>query len=137
MVLLISILLFLFSLFQECYTVNGGDSIGSFGIGALLLGWMNVSETWFCWLANIFYALSFIAIITSKIKKVALTFSSIAFLLAISFLFLDEVVINEGGSLGQIDGDLLGYWVWIMAIFLIFITSLYEITENREGNTVH
>lgn len=113
-----SIILFIASLTQESYTVNGGASIGSFGLIALLLGWMNASLSILCWLANPCFILTLVFL---KSKKTALVLSSLAFILSISFLFIDQVLSNEAGHTGRVDGYLSGYWLWVGSHFLLFL----------------
>ena len=119
----ISILFFLVATFQECYIANGMETIGSIGFAALLFGWMNASLSFIVWFANPFYFLSIILI--SKNKKAAKITTSTSLLLALSFLILDKVVINEGGTIEKVEAYLFGYWLWVASIFLLFLTAFF------------
>jgi hypothetical protein len=119
LLLAISLVLFIVSLTQECYTVNGSPSVGSFGLIAFMLGWMNYSLSGLCWLANPFFIL---ACIFRKKDKPALIFAVLAVILAASFLLVNDVVINEAGQTGKVDGHLPGYWFWLASHFLLLIT---------------
>ena len=120
----LSILVFLVATFQECYVANGMETIGSFGFAALFFGWMNASLSFMVWFANPFYFLSIILIKSNK--KAAKITAATSLLLALSFLILDKVVINEGGTVAKIEAYLLGYWLWVASIFLLFITSFFN-----------
>lgn len=129
-------LIFLSSLSMECYLVDGEASIGSFGLIAFLLGWLNFNLIGLIWLANPLFLLSLFLFFFSKKSKLALISSSVASVLAISFTQIDEIIKNEGGFTGQITEYLLGYWLWISVIFSITIILILNIIlENKK--TIH
>lgn len=109
---------------MECYLVDGIASIGSYGLIALLLGWLNFNLIGLIWLANPLFLLSLFLFLFSKKPKLALVSSTSASILASSFTQIDEIIKNEGGFTGQITEYLLGYWLWITAIILITITLI-------------
>ncbi len=122
-------ILFLSSLTLECYLVDGEKSIGSFGLIAFLLGWLNFDIVGLIWLANpLFFISLFILIFFSKKRKAALFLSLIAFLLAISFTQVEEIIKNEAGFTGKITGYLTGYWLWVSANFTLFLYLLINTT---------
>ena len=112
-----SCLLFILSLCQECFTVNGEKSIGSFGLMAFSLGLFDSSQSFIVWLANPFYFLTILLILFKK--RIAVISALLAFIFAISFLVLNNVIINEGGTIGEVDNYLLGYWLWISSIAIL------------------
>lgn len=119
----ISVIFFLVSLMSDCYIANGKeDTIGSFGLGAFLLGWMNASESFVSWLANPFHIISIILLFFNQ--KASLVCASISFTFALSFQFFDEVLINEAGTIGNINSLGIGYWLWLTSITIIFVTSI-------------
>ncbi len=132
--LIISLIFLFYSLTQECYTINGQPSIGSFGFVAFIMGLMNNSATWFCWLANPFFILTCIFVFNKE--KLALLFGFTAFICSLSFYLLDEVVINEAGTIGKIDSYLLGYWLWFVGITVMFLTALLSYIIKKDNRKV-
>lgn len=129
-------LMFLSSLTMECYLVDGVASIGSFGLIAFLLGWLNFDQIGLIWLANPLFLISLFQFFFSKKLNLALVSSLIASFLAFSFLRIDEIIKNEGGSSGQITEYLLGYWLWTTSIILLSITLISnKVLENKK--TMH
>ena len=123
---LVSSILFLISLFNSCYIADGrDDTVGSYGLIAFLLGWMNASQSFISWFANPLYILAIIMLFVNRIT--ALVISLIALGLAISFQFFESVLINEGGTIGKIDSLSNGYWLWLTSISLIFFTALLNL----------
>lgn len=127
--IILSLLIFLTATFQECYIVNGEGTVGSFGLIALLLGWMNASLSFITWFANPFYFISIFLIILNK--KAAKITASISLLLALSFLIINEVVINEAGTVKEVDKYLLGYWLWVLSITIVFVYAI-KLNYNKE-----
>ncbi len=128
----IIIIIYLSSLGMECYLVDGIPSIGSFGLIALLLGWMNFDLIGLIWLANPLFLFSLLIYFFSKKKRFAFIFSLLATILAISFLGIDEIYKNEAGQKGQITEYLLGYWLWLSAMVIMLITlSLNKILIKK------
>lgn len=127
-------LIYLSSLTMECYLVDGIASIGSFGLIAFLLGWLNFNLIGLIWLANPLFLLSLFLFFFSNKPKLALISSSVASILAISFTQIDEIIKNEGGFTGQITEYLLGYWLWTIAIILMTIILIINKTMH---NTVY
>jgi len=116
--------IYIASLTMECYLVNDKASIGSFGVIALLLGWLNFDLIGLIWLANPFFIISLFLFTFSKKTKLVLIFSTISSVLAISFTFIEEIIWNEAGHVGKITDYLTGYWLWSTAIFLLLISSI-------------
>jgi len=129
-------LIYASSLAFECYLVDGQASIGSFGLIAFLLGWLNFNILGLTWLANPLFIASLIIFFVSKKVKLALILSLIAFCLAISFTQINEIIKNEAGHTGQITGYLTGYWLWISAIFVLLVSLvMHEILPKKRYTT--
>lgn len=119
-----SLLLLLFSLTGHAYYVEGtGDSVGSFGLVAFLLGWVNMLEAGIAWLANPILLLSWILLFNRRIKA-SLVLGIVALLFSLSFLLFDEVVANEGGGKREIVGYGRGYWLWVSSCVVNLLGSL-------------
>ncbi len=118
--LLLSIGLFVIALTQKsyCTTQSCGDSLAVFisGVAGIFFGGAGL-----CWLANplVFFSWLFI-----KKNKASLLLSSISFLIAISFLFFDEIIVTEAGHYAEITEYRLGYWLWISSILVMIIGNL-------------
>lgn len=133
-----SLILFTIVLFNNCYSTDGkDDTVGSIGLIAFLLGWMNASETFIVWFANPLFFLALILLFLHK--TAALITASIAFILALSFQLFDEVLINEGGTVGKIDALAIGYWLWLASIGLLLLTAIInyntadKIVKQQQG----
>ncbi|SFU45850.1 hypothetical protein SAMN05216480_10472 [Pustulibacterium marinum] len=127
-------LIYLSSLAMECYLVDGVSSVGSFGLIALLLGWMNFDIIGLIWFANPLFLYSLFLFLFSKNSKLALILSLISSILALSFTQVEKIIKNEGGFTGQITEYLSGYWLWTTAIILLSMTLiLNRILENNKN----
>lgn len=125
-------LMFLSSLTMECYLVDGAASIGSFGLIAFLLGWLNFDQIGLVWLANPLFALSLFLFFFSRKLNLALILSLTASVLSISFLQIDEIIMHEGGAYGRITGYLLGYWLWTTSIILMSVALILNKILNKK-----
>lgn len=114
--LMISFIVFVFSLFANCYCTGEKDCMR--GFLALFLGWFGAP---FAWMANPLLILSWIFI--SK-RLFSLILSSCSIVFAISYLFLDEVYINEAGHLGKITSYGYGYFMWMLSMGIFLIANI-------------
>ena len=118
--LTVAIALFAMALTQKSYCTGDecADSVASFFVGAFgfLLGGAAL-----CWLANPFLLFSWILI---KRNTTSTILSAIAFLIALSFLFFDEIIMNEGGHFGEITSYEAGYWLWLCSAFFTLIGNV-------------
>lgn len=130
----IAILLFVASLFFPCYSVEGKgpNTIGAIGLIAFFLGWLNFNLIGIVWLANPLFFFSIIFLFKKKKERLALFLSVLSLVFCLCFFFVDRIIINEGGMTAEIDQFLNGYWLWLTAIFLIFICSLIMNISKRE-----
>lgn len=127
-----SLILFSLSLFQECYVVGNRESLGSFGLIALLMGWMNISISFLAWFANPLYLFTIIFIF--KNKRAAKITGCLSLVFSLSFLILNEVLISEAGHTGKVEKYLLGYWLWILSITIVTVCSvLNKATSANSG----
>lgn len=126
--------LYIASLTMECYLVNDKASIGSFGLIALLLGWLNFDLIGLIWLANPLFIISLMFFLFSKKTLLTLILSLTATILAISFTQVKEIIWSEAGHTGAITGYLAGYWLWISAISLLFVCSI--INQKMSKKTI-
>ncbi|MBK6640332.1 MAG: hypothetical protein IPG39_03425 [Bacteroidetes bacterium] len=133
-VIIVSIILFVLSLTQECYctTSNCSDSIMVF-----LLGWAAIFSTGagLCWFANPLLLMSWIFL--KKNLKLAMFLSVASFLLALFFLVFDSIIDNENGGSHQIVSYKAGYWLWVASHAVMLIgTFVLMYRSNVRNKTV-
>jgi hypothetical protein len=99
----------------------------------LLIGWIGMimgGGAAISWLANPFIFLSWLFIF--KKIKVSVFFSIISFILAFSFLFFDKVITSEAPTFSKIKDYKIGYWIWLISIFIFSMGSvIIFILEER------
>jgi hypothetical protein len=135
--LILSIILFLFSLAMpgfnfykedEFFRLSGGNDLHP-GLLLLIFGWYGLFGASAAWLAN---PLGLIAIIAFRRKNYgkSFSFSAVAFFLALSSIFLEEILIDEGGGVISIYSMGIGFYFWISSIFSIIVGSIYIRINN-------
>ncbi len=82
------------------------------------MGWLGVFAGYFSWLANPLY---FIALISNKRKLLSYSTSFIAFLLALSFLIKEKLVVSEAPTYESIVAYGPGYFLWVLAIGILLL----------------
>lgn len=125
-----SLTLYVLSCFLPCFYVEDKENI-YYGYYVLLLGWAGVlihSDIriyFIAWYANVLY---FMALLLCK-YKVSILLSCLAFIISLFFGGCPYVVIDEAGHISHITKLDIGYVIWIISIFLLFISSY--ITKDR------
>jgi len=102
------------------------------GWGVLIMGWMELilhAEAGVSWLANPIVFVAW-ASIFFRWRISALVFSVTALLLAIWFLGVDEVIVDEGGAWRTVTGYAAGYWLWLVSI-LLAVTAAWKISPVK------
>ena len=132
-ILVISIMLFLFSLTQKCYctTSQCGDSILVF-----LLGWAAIISggAGFSWIANPLLFISWFTL--RKNLKTSMFLSVFATLFAVSFLLFDSVIDNEAGHYHQIITYKPGYWLWVSSTSCMLLGT-FILMLKRNNKNIH
>lgn len=105
------------------------------GISALLMGWMGMFSPdagpfLFAWLANPLYIITIITV--WKKKKVSLWLSVAGVLLAVCFLGINRVIINEGGTMIAVSPG-IAFPVWMLAIILAMFAAALNYRYKRAG----
>ncbi len=127
-----SIVLFIFSLTQESYYVDKidyGSWSNSFVL--LLIGWIGLimgGGAAISWLANPFIFLSWVFFF--KNIRFSIFFSTISFIFALSFLFFDNVITSEAPTFSKITKYRIGYWSWLISIFIFLLGSIFIYFKN-------
>ena len=123
--------MFIISLTQKSYCTPGSCENFS-GLLTVLFGWFGVLMLHvpaFPWLAN---PILFIAWIFFKKKpKISLILCVISFLLMVSFLFVNEIIVNDGSTKGIILSYGLGYWLWILSSLVLVIGNLITLKSKK------
>ena len=127
--LLFSINLFILSLTQKCFCTNVGcvDSIVAFFFGTISVF---LGGCYIVWIANPLLILSWITI--TRFPKTSFLFGICALLIALSFLFFDEIQDFETGKIKEIIKYKLGYWIWVLSILIIVIGQFSQLYLNKK-----
>ncbi|WP_036827720.1 hypothetical protein [Polaribacter sp. Hel1_85] len=134
--LFLSFGIFIISLTQKSYCTSGGTCEYFSGLLSLIFGWIGVFMLHlpaFPWIANPILLLSWITF--NKNQKISFISSITAFLLMLSFLLVDEIIDNEGGTTAKVIFYDLGYWMWLLSSFIMLIGNFitYKKSENKIG----
>jgi len=129
----ISFVLLFLSLTQNAYYVTGmEESVGSFGLIAFLLGWLDIFEAGITWLANPLLIISWIILLFGK-SKFSLILSLLAILFSFSFLFFKNIILNEGTlQHGEIIAYGNGYWLWLSSCGINFLGNLIVLFKEKK-----
>ena len=130
-VLIISLGLFVISLFNICFCT---DTNCRTSIEALLIGWlaMLTGGAAISWLANPFLMTAWILL--TKNKKLAWVFALIALFFSATFLNFKVIIQNEAGHYNAITRIGLGYWLWLASCGTTFIGSLtFRLLQHRNS----
>ncbi|MEK7672772.1 MAG: hypothetical protein AAB373_02720 [Patescibacteria group bacterium] len=128
-ILITSILIFTISLFLPAFTANNEGPVGA--LGCLLFGFTSITKDLggTAWFANIFIIFGWVYFLKSTLASYF--FSLIAFCFSLSFIFLDEVMLGEGGNFYTIIELNAGYYFWIASIVLLSISSCIFLIKEK------
>jgi len=114
------------SLYLLCLPFDAFCGAGRCCAGYLILLFgpldLSASATNWTWLANpVLFGAWITLALGAKLRSVALGLAALAlslaaFVLAISFLFRREIVMDASGTLHLITGYGVGYWIWLSSI---------------------
>ena len=112
----------------------GTSESGGIGLAVVLTGWFGMlTGEWsgIVWIAN---PILYLAWILYKVKPVlALQLGGLSFAIAVSFLFCEEIMINEGGGHAKISKFAVGYWIWMMSMGIFFFGNLYLFYKRKRS----
>ncbi|PTQ98049.1 hypothetical protein C8P68_103208 [Mucilaginibacter yixingensis] len=129
--LLVSITVFVVSLALPCFqTESSGwtNGITVFLFGAF--GFIMICKAYISWFANPVLLWSWYML--RKDQGKALTLSLIAPVLAITFLFCDEIFANEGGSTTPITAVGIGYWLWLGSMMVMLVGNILLVRKHQQ-----
>ena len=126
--LLVGALSFTGSLFVPCYYTGGYENnvptlAPTYGIEALLLGWVELPEFGYsAWLAN---PLALIAwtLLLAPTRAPSMIAAIMALAVSLSFLSYDTVLVNEAGHAAEVMRYGTGYWLWILSFIWFCIAT--------------
>tara|TARA_R110000822_G_scaffold210836_2_gene346503 strand:+ start:998 stop:1438 length:441 start_codon:yes stop_codon:yes gene_type:complete len=128
----LSIGVYLISLTQKSYCTFGSTCEYFSGLLNVIFGWFGVFMLHipaFPWLANPLLLVSWF--LFKKKSKTSFTLSGIAFILMLSFLFVDEIIVNEGSTTSIVNFYGLGYWFWVFSSFIMLIGNSIHWKKNK------
>jgi hypothetical protein len=130
--LFLSIVLYLISLTQKSYCTIASTCEYFSGLLNVIFGWLGVFMLHipaFPWLANPLLLVSWF--LFKKKSKTSFILSGIAFILMLSFLFVDEIIVNDGSTTSIVNFYGLGYWLWLFSSFIMLIGNSINWKKNR------
>lgn len=125
--LFLSIGIYIISLTQKSYCTVGGTCEYFSGFLNLIFGWFGVFKLHvpaFPWLAN--PLLFFSWLFYKRMAKRSFVLSVISLLLMLSFLFVNEIMVNDGSTYSIINFYGLGYWLWILSSLIMVLGNLLK-----------
>jgi hypothetical protein len=133
--IILSIIVFIISLFQPAFFIDREDSDAySNSLFLLALGWMSFLGGGFVpfiiWLANPIYVIS-IFLINKSIKFGIIT-SLVPILLALIFANLNSILTSESGSKSKITELGLGFYLWISCFIILFVSSIINLNSSNK-----
>ena len=131
--LFLSIVLYLISLTQKSFCTNSNVCRYFSGFLDLIFGWLGVfilHIPTFPWLANPLLLVSWF--LFKKKSKTSFILSGIAFILMLSFLFVDEIIVNEGSTTSIVNFYGLGYWFWVFSSFIMLVGNSIHWKKNKQ-----
>lgn len=121
--------LFILSLFFNCFCTDKGCRPS---IDALVLGWAEMFEGIFSWLANPLLIVSWV--LFGMNKRGGMILALMASLISLSFLFCHTIMEDEAGNTGTIQNLSTGYWLWVASCFVTYVGALVGRMNNRKVN---
>tara|TARA_R110001606_G_scaffold368833_1_gene524749 strand:+ start:98 stop:514 length:417 start_codon:yes stop_codon:yes gene_type:complete len=130
--LLLSIGIYIISLTQKSYCISGGTCEYFSGLLNLIFGWIGVFKFHlpaFPWTANLILLISWKTFY--KNTKISFILSISAFIIMLSFLFVDEIIVNDGSTKSKVVFYGFGYWMWLLSSFIMLIGNLIIYKKPR------
>ena len=133
-VILLSVGLFVASLFQPAFYIDRADYAAWADSKYLaLFGWSGVlggnAIASLIWLANPVYFLAIILLLRQK--PAGFYLSIIAALIALSFSLLDSIIASESGSSAKITSLENGYYLWVASMITLVIGTAADRALNN------
>jgi hypothetical protein len=133
LIILCSLTIYFISLFLcnvHLYNINTGDNSCDNGAIIMIANIFTIPEfSWIWWLSCSLYIFS-LALFKKEVK-LSFYFSALACLVSLTFFFFigKNIRFPLGDSICVVDSFGLGYYFWIISIFLITISSYLKIKD--------
>jgi hypothetical protein len=129
--LALSCVLFVLSLFNECYFFDrAGEKKSGSGLLLLLIGWLGVFQGIFAWLANPFLLVGWFLLV-GRLPRAAAVCAFAATVCAGSFLLYKTILTDEAGNHSKITGYGMGYWLWLASAVALLAASFVAVIGSR------
>lgn len=132
MILFLSVGIYIISLTQKSYCTIGGTCEYFSGLLNLIFGWFGIFKLHFPafpWLANPLLFLSWF--LFNKEPNKSLVLNVIVFVLMLSFLFVNKIIVNDGSTYSIVNFYGLGYWLWVLSSFIMLIGNFIHWKNNK------
>lgn len=114
--------LFLACLTQDAFYFSGTNPTAwSKGLGLLIAGWLGDAS----WFANPLVVVAWLSYRFER-AKLSLAFSACAFLVALSFLQTETLIISTRPHSETVIGYGAGYWLWLLSIFAAVLAAVAQ-----------
>lgn len=131
-ILYTSVAIYIISLTQKSYCTVGGNCEYFSGLLNLIFGWFGVFKLHlpaFTWLANPLLFVSWL--LYKKKQKASLILSGTSLILMVSFLFVNQIIVNDGSTTSIVNFYGLGYWLWLFSSFIMLIGNYINWKKNK------
>jgi hypothetical protein len=127
----VSMILFLASLTQDGFYLEGGDLTAWSSMGLLLTGWLGLLVGVPAWLANPALATAWIlALLGPSRRWYAFAFAVLAVGLCASFLIYRDILVDEAGHRHAITAYAPGYWLWLASAGVALAGAFVGVANN-------
>ena len=124
----LSVLLYLASLTQDAYYIDGSNATAwASSWWLVVIGWLGMfigGGAALAWLANPLLILSWSVLMLSR--KIAALTSVVATMSAASFLLFDSVISSEAPTYSKIIYRGPGYWLWLSSCSILTLYFMYS-----------
>ncbi len=139
-IILISIVIFLLSLTQNCVTYQYFGTVEYSSFLAFLFGWLHFGGGGFyegcIWLANPLYFIGLFLLYKNK-KSISFFLLFISSIVALSFLGFENLTMTKSGRTAPIMELNAGYFLWLIAILSAAFFSIYLKIKNFEIEAIN
>lgn len=138
LVLISSIGLFIASLFQDGFLIEGSNPRAwAPCFGLLLIGWIGIFQGNLTWLANPLILFAWLAYADARSRYQSIPFASLSLCFALSFMLYGKILSSEAGHYSKVTSLELGYWLWVASITSMIVLPLTELLFIRLQKDPH
>jgi len=135
-VIVISLLIFVLSLFFNAFTVEDMGKIKSYkSVEVFLIGPVSflggAGKEFLVWTANIWFLISVVCMLKRHYLSSFIT-GIVAFIISGAFIFLEEILAAENGRMASIYSLDAGYFLWLASILFVASSAGYIHIINKK-----